>query len=190
MNDVVGPRLPLLKDLATDDYARPAPGNRSLAELEERIKEAFRQSRFQVQLTSDRHDLRRDFPPSERFKSWAMDKAEQFGAGRDGQQRAGSAAETLGMVLSLPSIADALWHSGRGEPGNTMLAGAGAIPGAGAIGRKGGKLAMDEASRMVARTSFHTEARTLSLLRRARRVSSSTRGNILNPTHRSSRRGP
>lgn len=131
-----------LAEIANGYRVQPEP---SLSDLASIYKEAIAQS-FRPRTSADltpkpyRGDLGYDRPPSERLKQWAMDTAERFGVGREGQQRAGSATDTLATLSMLPALADAAWHSKRGEPGGTALASLGAVPGAGgALARLAGK---------------------------------------------------
>jgi hypothetical protein len=125
----------------------PESSERSLARLKDRIKEALRQSSFEV--LPHGPQLSATIPsPTERVGNWARGQAERlWGADRYGQQNIDSMARGLAQLFVLPSLADTVFHSSRGEPGNTILAAAGGVPGVGPLTRKGGKFAMEEVSR-------------------------------------------
>jgi hypothetical protein len=144
-NEAAQPQLPLLGDLRSN-FDLPALGEPSLAELGEHIRDLLRQSSREVQPNPNRPEARATIPsPTERIGRLGLRWAEWRGLDRNGQQRMQSLFENGSKFLAFPLLADALFYASRGEPGNTMLAAAGVGP----AGRKGGKLLMDEASRVA-----------------------------------------
>ena len=96
-------------------------------------------------------------PPTERFGYWAMNTSERLGAERDVQQRVGDMAKGVAQLFVLPSLADAAFYAGRGEPGNTTLAALGTIPGASGAFARAAEKEIGSGIRMARNAAKSTE---------------------------------